>query len=62
MYYYTARTKSAEQSLEAQGGQLDFARLLDTPKEAPLASKWMIRSGRILQFQLAGQLPCEEGP
>jgi hypothetical protein len=47
---------------EAQGGQLDFARLLDTPKGAPLASKWMIRSGRILQFQVAGQLLYEEGP
>jgi hypothetical protein len=44
---------------EAQGGHLDFARLLDTPKGAPLASKWMIRSGRILQFQLAGQLLYE---
>jgi hypothetical protein len=47
---------------EAQRGQLDFARLLDTPKGAPLASKWTIRSGRILQFQAAGQLLYEEGP
>jgi hypothetical protein len=47
---------------EAQGGQLDFARLLDTPKGALSASKWMIQSGRIRQFQLAGQLLYEEGP
>jgi hypothetical protein len=47
---------------EAQRGILDFARLLDTPNGAPLASKWMIRSGRLLQFQLAGQLLYEEGP
>jgi hypothetical protein len=47
---------------EAQGGHLDFARLLDTPKGALSASKWMIQSGRIRQFQLAGQLLYEEGP
>ena len=47
---------------ETQGGQLDFARLLDTPKGALSASKWMIQSGRIRQFQLAGQLLYEEGP
>src|SRR5277367_7089565 len=46
---------------EAQGGHLDFARLLNTPKGALSASKWMIRSGRIPQFQLAGQLLYEEG-
>jgi hypothetical protein len=45
---------------EAQGGQLDFTSLLDTPKGAQLASRWMIRSGRIPQFQLAGQLQYEE--
>ena len=39
-----------------QGGQLDFASLLDTPKGAPIASKWMIRSGRLPQFQLAETL------
>jgi hypothetical protein len=41
---------------EALGSQLDLSRLLDTPRGAPVASKWMIRSGRILQFQLAGAL------
>ena len=41
---------------ESQGGSLDLNRLLDTPKGAPVASKWMIRSGRIPQFQLAGTL------
>jgi hypothetical protein len=41
---------------EAQGGHLDFGRLLDTPKGALQASKWIIQSGRILQFQLAGSL------
>jgi hypothetical protein len=42
--------------IKAQGGQLDFNHLLDTPRGALVASKWMIRSGRILQFQLAGTL------
>jgi hypothetical protein len=41
---------------ESQGGSLDFNRLLDTPRGAPVVSKWMIRSGRIPQFQLAGTL------
>ena len=41
---------------ESQGGSLDFNRLLDTPRGAPIFSKWMIRSGMIPQFQLAGTL------
>ena len=41
---------------EALGGHLDLKRLLDTPRGAPVSSKWMIRLGRILQFQLAGAL------
>jgi hypothetical protein len=41
---------------EGQGGQLDFTSLLDTPKGAPIASRWIIRSGRLPQFQLAGAL------
>jgi hypothetical protein len=45
---------------EAQGGQLDFTSLLDTPKDAQLASRWMIQSGRIPQFQLAEQLFYKE--
>jgi hypothetical protein len=45
---------------EAQGGQLDFIRLLDTPRGALVTSKWTIRSGKILQFQLAGTLLYEE--
>ena len=62
MYCYTARTKaSVAQSLGRPGGQLDFARLLDTLKGAPLASKRMTRSGEILQFHVAGQLLYEEG-
>ena len=32
---------------ESWKGQLDFTSLLDTPKGAPIASKWMIRSRRI---------------
>jgi hypothetical protein len=39
---------------------LDFTGLLDTPKGAQLASRWMIQSGRILQFQLTEQLLYEE--
>jgi len=45
---------------EALGGQLEFTGLLDTPKGAQLASRWMIRSGRISQFQLTEQLLYEE--
>lgn len=41
---------------ESQKGELDFIKLLDTPAGAPVASKWMIRSGRIPQFHLAGAL------
>jgi hypothetical protein len=41
---------------EAQGGQLDYNRLPCTPKGARIASKWIIQSGRIPQFQLAGSL------
>jgi hypothetical protein len=41
---------------KAQGGQLDYYRLLCSPKGAWIASKWMIQSGRIPQFQLAGSL------
>jgi hypothetical protein len=41
---------------ERQGGQLDFTSLLDTPKGVPIASRWIIRSGRLPQFQLAGTL------
>jgi len=41
---------------EALGGHLDLRRLLDTPRGAPVSGKWMIRSGRILQFRLAGAL------
>jgi hypothetical protein len=46
---------------ESQGGSLDLNRLLDTPTGAPVVSKWMIRSGRILQFQLAETLLYREG-
>jgi hypothetical protein len=42
--------------IKAQGGQLDYNRLLCTPRGARIASKWIIQPGRILQFQLAGSL------
>ena len=45
---------------ETQGRDLDHRKLLDTGKGAGVASKWMIKSGRIAQFQLAGQLLYEE--
>ena len=45
---------------EAQGGQLDLKSPLGTPKRAPIASKWMIRLGRILQFNLASELLYRE--
>ena len=45
---------------ESQGGSLDFNRLLDTLRGAPVVSKWMIRLRRILQFQLAETLLYRE--
>jgi len=51
--------QEAERQLDlekAQGGQLDYNRLLCTLKGARIASKWLIQSGRIPQFQLAGSL------
>ncbi len=45
---------------ESQGRRLDFKTLLDTNKGAQAASRWMIRTERIAQFQLAGQLLYEE--
>src|SRR5271165_7181491 len=45
---------------EALGGQLDYSQLVDTPKGAVVASKWMIQLKRLAQFQLAGQLLYEE--
>jgi hypothetical protein len=41
---------------ESQKGGLDFNKLLDTPVGVPVASKWMICSGRIPQFHVAGTL------
>src|SRR5271167_2664378 len=45
---------------EALGSQLDYSQLLDSSKGAVVASKWMIQSKRLAQFQLAGQLLYEE--
>ena len=45
---------------ESQGRRLDFKTLLDTNKGAQVASRWMIKTGRIAQFQLASQLLYEE--
>jgi hypothetical protein len=52
--------ESREFLRESQGRRLDFRTLLDTNKGAQVASRWMIRIGRIAQFQLAGQLLYEE--
>ena len=41
---------------ESQKGGLNFNTLLDTPSGALVTSKWIIRSGRMLQFQLASTL------
>lgn len=45
---------------EAQGRCLDFKGLLDTIKVARIANQWMIKSGWIAQFQLAGKLLYDE--
>jgi len=44
---------------ETQGRRLDFRELLDTDKGARVASRWVIKSGRIPQYQLASQLLYE---
>ncbi|PQE10705.1 reverse transcriptase protein [Rutstroemia sp. NJR-2017a WRK4] len=41
------------------GENQDFVRLLDTPQGALVASKWMIQSGRVRQFQVANSLLYE---
>jgi len=41
-------------------GHLDPRKLLDTNKGAQVASRWMIKSGRIAKLQLAGQLLYEK--
>jgi len=56
LLYCPHKSEYKETLKESQGGSLDFDRLLDTPRGAPVVSKWMIRSGRIPQFQLAGTL------
>ena len=45
---------------ESQGRRLDFNTLLNTNKGAQAASRWMIKTGRIAQFQLAGQFLYDE--
>lgn len=41
------------------GERADFVRLLDTPEGAGIASRWMIQSGRLRQFQVANSLLYE---
>ena len=60
LLYCPHESERREALKESQGGSLDFNRLLDTPTGALAASKWMIRSGRIPQFQLAGTLLYKE--
>jgi len=45
---------------ESQGRRLDFRTLLDTNKGTQVASRWMIKTGKIAQFQFASQLLYEE--
>ena len=41
------------------GGRLDLRKLLDTPEGAGVASRWVLRSGRLSQFSLAKALLYE---
>jgi hypothetical protein len=41
------------------GEHPDFVRLIDTPEGARIASKWMIQSNRLRQFQVANSLLYE---
>ena len=43
----------------ACGGRVDYKQLLDTPEGARVASRWVVRSGRLHQFSLAGALLYE---
>ena len=47
--------KEADRRAEL-GQRPTFVRLLDTPEGAVIASKWMIQSGRLRQFQVASSL------
>jgi hypothetical protein len=42
-----------EELKERCGGRLDLRKLLDTPEGAKVASRWILRSGRLPQFSLA---------
>jgi hypothetical protein len=44
---------------EVDRGRLDLRKLLDTPKGARVASRWVLRSGRLPQFSLARALLYE---
>jgi hypothetical protein len=48
-----------EELRRVSGGRLDLRRLLDTPEGAGVASRWVLRSGRLSQFSLARTLLYE---
>jgi len=48
-----------EELREVGSGRLDLRKLLDTPEGARVASRWVLRSGRLPQFSLARALLYE---
>jgi len=60
LLHYPHEAKRRKVLREALGDHLDLNRLLDTPRGALVTSKWMIQSGRILQFQLVRALLYED--
>ena len=44
---------------KADSNRLDLRKLLDTPEEAGLASRWVLRTGRLPQFSLTKALLYE---
>ena len=48
-----------EELKRASGGRLDLRKLLDTLEGAGVASRWVLRSGRLPQFSLARVLLYE---
>src|SRR3982074_1384771 len=54
-----AECRSILRGAQGQERGLDFRGLLNTPNTTPLTTKWMIKSGRIPQFKLAGALLYE---
>jgi hypothetical protein len=60
LIYCAKEFQRKEELRSTRGGSLDFRKLLDTPDGAGVASRWIVRSGRLYQFPLARVLLYEQ--